>query len=199
MVSEMRSVLPRIGMLVLLLSTLFGVGARASTYTYDQTLTPPQVWCYRPTVCTFSVADAVAPTTDGTLSVLGSGDINEYSDYVPVQLEGSGIGTLWGFNRYCVGPGGSYTFDGCVDTMTVPLNALLAAWTDGTLAFQFVIQGTVGGVIFENLRLTYGTETPPNPVPAPGTLGLLALGLAALGCARRPRKTANPSPSVSEI
>ncbi len=172
--------------LLLLLATLFCGTAKASTYNYDQTLTPEQVWCYRPTTCTLTFSGAVEPSGNGTLSVLGSGDINEYSDYVPVSLEGTSIGNLWGFDRYCVGPGGSYTFDGCVDTITVPLSSLLAAWSDGLLSFQFVIQGTVGGVIFENLRLTYGTETPPpNQVPAPGTFGLLALGLSALAFAQR--------------
>lgn len=168
--------------ILLLLGLIVSGAAQSSTYTYEQTLTPEKVWCYRPATCTFTFTDAVAPSSNGVLSVLGSGDINEYSDYVPVSLEGNSIGTLWGFDRYCVGPGGSYTFDGCVDTMTVPLNTLLASWTDGVLSFQFVVQGTVGGVIFENLRLSYGTETPPpSPVPLPGSLGLLTAGLAALG------------------
>lgn len=177
--------------ILLLLGLILSGFANASTYTYEQTLTPEKVWCYRPATCTFTFTDAVAPSSNGVLSVLGSGDINEYSDIVPVYLEGNSIGTLWGYDRYCVGPGGSYTFDGCVDTMTVPLNALLASWADGVLSFQFVIQGTVGGVIFENLRLSYGTETPPpSPVPLPGSLGLLTAGLAALGLVKR-RRTHN--------
>lgn len=177
-----RQILPSV--LLLLTVTLCGP-AEASSYTYDQTLTPEQVWCYRPNTCAFTFKSAVEPSSEGVLSVLGSGDINEYSDYVPVSLEGTGIGNLWGFDRYCVGPGGSYTFDGCVDTITVPFNVLLASWTDGLLTFQFVVQGTVGGVIFERLQLTYGTETPPqSSVPTPGTLGLLVLALSALAFSR---------------
>lgn len=155
-------------------------GSSANAGTYDQTITPYQS-CGRPFTCTFTFTDAISPGTAGTLSVVGQGDIDSPAEYAFVYDEGHAfIDYAWDFT--CPeGWQGS-----CTDSMTVSLDSLSAWWSDGNLSFSFYVPADNGlsGVTFQSLRLTYEGSA-PNPVPTPGTFGLLAAGVAALGLVRR--------------
>jgi hypothetical protein len=177
----------------LIASTVFFACAALASFfaqasTFDQTLSP-YTSCARPFTCTFTFSGAVLPGGDGTLSVVGQGDIDSPYEFASVYDEANTF-VDYAWDITCPeGWQGS-----CQDTMTVSLSSLLASWTDGLISFSFVVPAENGlsGVTFQSLRLTYAeaSNPPPSEVPAPGTLGLMALGLSALGLARR-RSSAN--------
>lgn len=161
----------------ILASTALLSGSGAFAAIYEQTLYPEQ-WCTRPFTCTFTFTDALVPISSGTLTVVGQGDINEPWEFAAV-LDEFGTTVDYAWDIWCAS-----IYVECTDSLSIPIDSLLAAWSDGNISFDFVVPSDNGlsGVRFISLSLTYEAAT---EVPLPGTLGLLVLGLVSLGLSRR--------------
>lgn len=140
-----------------------------------------------------------APTTisgDATIFFSVQGDLNYYTEYVDISLDGFSLGRVFDNNTgndpfNVPGDIGSYSLKSASATIANADFAGLIA--DGLLNLSFDFSGGVNccGTV-RSLSGTISYEEAA-PVPLPATAGLLGLGLAGFGAIRRRKGSKKPA------